>query len=163
MAIIKCSECGHDVSDKAAICPHCGYSVSEILKSINQEMESQEPKNECIICGSSFTGDVCPNCGARAVSPGNKSEDQPESTTPGAEKCSRCGKEISDNDEMIAEREIFSKIHSKLAKYGFILRYLDGKDAITGYSYEPWHFRYINDPEVAKEYIEKHMRHFCKE
>ncbi len=97
MAIIKCSECGHDVSDKAAICPHCGYSVSEILKSINQEMESQEPKNECIICGSSFIGDVCPNCGACAVSPVNKSEDQPESTTPGAEKCSRCGKEISDN------------------------------------------------------------------
>ncbi|WP_231891324.1 M15 family metallopeptidase [Paenibacillus swuensis] len=28
-------------------------------------------------------------------------------------------------------------------KYGFIIRYLDGKEAITGYSYEPWHVRYI--------------------
>jgi DNA-directed RNA polymerase subunit RPC12/RpoP len=24
MALIKCSECGKDVSDKAASCPHCG-------------------------------------------------------------------------------------------------------------------------------------------
>ena len=65
------------------------------------------------------------------------------------------GKRINDNDDMIAEKDIFAKIHTKLAKYGFILRYLDGKDAITGYSYEPWHFRYINDPEIAKEIMDK--------
>ena len=65
------------------------------------------------------------------------------------------GKRINDNDEMIAEKEIFSKIHTKLAKYGFILRYLDGKDDITGYSYEPWHFRYIDSPEIAKEITDK--------
>lgn len=29
-------------------------------------------------------------------------------------------------------------------KYGFILRYLKGKEHITGYQYEPWHIRYIN-------------------
>lgn len=28
-------------------------------------------------------------------------------------------------------------------KYGFILRYPEGKDAVTGYRYEPWHFRYV--------------------
>lgn len=28
-------------------------------------------------------------------------------------------------------------------KYGFLLRYPQGKEAITGYEYEPWHFRYI--------------------
>ncbi len=28
-------------------------------------------------------------------------------------------------------------------KFGFILRYPEGKDAITGYQYEPWHFRYV--------------------
>ncbi len=27
--------------------------------------------------------------------------------------------------------------------YGYILRYLKGKEDITGYIYEPWHFRYI--------------------
>jgi hypothetical protein len=28
-------------------------------------------------------------------------------------------------------------------KYGFIIRYPKGKDTITGYSYEPWHIRYL--------------------
>lgn len=28
-------------------------------------------------------------------------------------------------------------------EYGFILRYPKGKEAATGYSYEPWHFRYL--------------------
>ena len=65
------------------------------------------------------------------------------------------GKRINDNDEMIAEKDIFAKIHTKLAKYGFILRYLDGKDDITGYGYEPWHFRYIDDATIAKEIMDK--------
>lgn len=28
-------------------------------------------------------------------------------------------------------------------KFGFIMRYPKGKDHITGYAYEPWHYRYI--------------------
>jgi len=28
-------------------------------------------------------------------------------------------------------------------KYGFIIRYAEGKEQITGYNYEPWHIRYI--------------------
>lgn len=65
------------------------------------------------------------------------------------------GKRIDDNDEMIAQREIFAKIHPHLADYGFILRYLEGKDDVTGYGYEPWHFRYIDDVETAKEIMAK--------
>ena len=65
------------------------------------------------------------------------------------------GKVIDDNDDMIKEREIFAKVHTKLAKYGFILRYLEGKDDITGYSYEPWHFRYVGNADVAKEIMDK--------
>ncbi len=34
-------------------------------------------------------------------------------------------------------------------KYGFILRYPLGKQSITGYTYEPWHFRYVGD-KLAK-------------
>ena len=59
------------------------------------------------------------------------------------------GRIIDDNDQMIREVEIFSKVHEKLADYGFILRFLKGKESITGYSYEPWHFRYVGE-EVAK-------------
>ncbi len=39
-------------------------------------------------------------------------------------------------------------------KYGFILRYLEGKTFITGYKYEPWHFRYVG--EEAAKYIYEH-------
>ncbi|MBF0579988.1 M15 family metallopeptidase [Erysipelotrichaceae bacterium RD49] len=31
------------------------------------------------------------------------------------------------------------------AKYGFIVRYPQGKEAITGYQAEPWHLRYLGD------------------
>ena len=65
------------------------------------------------------------------------------------------GEIIQDNDEMTAETEIFSKIHAKLAKYGFILRYPVGKEDITGYGAEVWHFRYIDNPEIAKEIMDK--------
>ena len=65
------------------------------------------------------------------------------------------GKRINDNDEMIAEKEIFAKIHEHLAQHGFILRYLEGKEDITGYGYEPWHFRYIDDPALAKQIMDQ--------
>ncbi|WP_243503700.1 M15 family metallopeptidase [Cytobacillus oceanisediminis] len=39
-------------------------------------------------------------------------------------------------------------------RYGFILRYPKGKETITGYQYEPWHFRYVGS-EAAKVIYEK--------
>ncbi|MCC8111120.1 MAG: D-alanyl-D-alanine carboxypeptidase family protein [Ruminococcus sp.] len=39
------------------------------------------------------------------------------------------------------------------AEYGFIIRYLEGKEDITGYKYEPWHIRYVG-VEVATEITE---------
>ena len=35
-------------------------------------------------------------------------------------------------------------------KFGFILRYPEGKEKITGYMYEPWHYRYVG-VELATE------------
>ena len=65
------------------------------------------------------------------------------------------GKLIEENEDMIEEREIFEKIHKKLSKYGFILRYLEGRDDITGYTYEPWHLRYVGSKKIAKEIMDK--------
>ena len=62
---------------------------------------------------------------------------------------------ISENHEMIVELEIFDKIHRKLCDYWFILRYLDWKESITWYTYEPRHLRYIWDVNIAKEIYEK--------
>lgn len=36
-------------------------------------------------------------------------------------------------------------VHDNAHKYGFILRYPEGKEDITKYSYEPWHIRYVGD------------------
>lgn len=35
-------------------------------------------------------------------------------------------------------------------RYGFILRYPEGKESITGIDYEPWHYRYVGK-EAAQE------------
>jgi zinc D-Ala-D-Ala carboxypeptidase len=39
-------------------------------------------------------------------------------------------------------------------KYGFIIRYPEGKTTVTGYQYEPWHLRYVG-AEVAAKIIEQ--------
>ena len=39
-------------------------------------------------------------------------------------------------------------------EYGFVLRYLADKTEQTGYSYEPWHYRYIGDVDLAREITE---------
>jgi D-alanyl-D-alanine carboxypeptidase len=35
-------------------------------------------------------------------------------------------------------------------EYGFVLRYPNGKTKITGYHYEPWHYRYIGKADAMK-------------
>lgn len=54
-------------------------------------------------------------------------------------------------------------LKSNCYKYGFIVRYPKGKEDITGYSYEPWHIRYvgkdlakyINDNKITLEEAKK--------
>ncbi len=41
-------------------------------------------------------------------------------------------------------------------KYGYIIRYPEGKSNITGYAYEPWHIRYVGE-ELAKELTENNL------
>ena len=65
------------------------------------------------------------------------------------------GQDVYENEDMVQYPEVWAKIHEKLPEYGFILRYLEGKEDVTGYSYEPWHIRYVGDPAIAKEITEK--------
>ena len=65
------------------------------------------------------------------------------------------GKDVYMNEDMVQYPEIWAKIHEKLADYGFILRYLKGKEHITGYNYEPWHIRYIADADIAHEIMDQ--------
>ena len=48
----------------------------------------------------------------------------------------------------------FKWLYEHCAEYGFILRYPKDKVEITGYSYEPWHYRYVG-VEAAKEIMSK--------
>ena len=41
------------------------------------------------------------------------------------------------------ETEAGKWLAANCAEYGFILRYPEGKEYITGIGYEPWHFRYV--------------------
>lgn len=45
--------------------------------------------------------------------------------------------------EKVADSALGKFIESDAYKYGFILRYPQDKVRITGYSYEPWHIRYV--------------------
>ena len=65
------------------------------------------------------------------------------------------GVRVDDNDDMIARKDLFEKAWTHLAKYGFILRYPEGKEDITGYGFEPWHFRYIDDAETAQKIMDQ--------
>jgi len=40
-------------------------------------------------------------------------------------------------------------------KYGFIVRYPNGKEDITGYQYEPWHLRYVGTNLSNYLYVNK--------
>ena len=44
MSIIKCPECGKDISDKAAACIYCGYPINKVAES--ELSESSAPNNE---------------------------------------------------------------------------------------------------------------------
>ncbi|BDG39422.1 D-Ala-D-Ala carboxypeptidase VanY [Geobacillus sp. 44B] len=41
-------------------------------------------------------------------------------------------------------------------EYGFIIRYPKGKEAVTGYQYEPWHLRYVGK-KAAKVIFERNI------
>lgn len=42
MALIKCSECGKEISDKATNCPHCGCPISISLNTENEDNKNHK-------------------------------------------------------------------------------------------------------------------------
>ncbi|MDD2378235.1 MAG: M15 family metallopeptidase [Bacilli bacterium] len=61
----------------------------------------------------------------------------------------------SNNDYNLFEESIeFNWMRNNAHRYGFILRYPYDKTDITGYKYEPWHYRYVG--LKTAEYIYKH-------
>ena len=54
------------------------------------------------------------------------------------------------------ESKEFNWMINNAYKYGFILRYPKGKEHITGFKYEPWHYRYVGK-EAAKIIHDKNI------
>ncbi|MCQ2609239.1 MAG: zinc ribbon domain-containing protein [Lachnospiraceae bacterium] len=54
MALINCPECGKQISDKAKVCPNCGY-----------ETDQMSSKVKCPECGNELSSQetICPECG----------------------------------------------------------------------------------------------------
>lgn len=42
MALINCPECGKEISDKAAACPHCGYPITTQQTQVKPEEDDKE-------------------------------------------------------------------------------------------------------------------------
>ncbi len=64
--------------------------------------------------------------------------------------------------------EVYNWVKENAHKYGFIERYPKGKEFITGYGYEPWHYRYLgieaatiiyNEQITFEEYAVKYLNY----
>lgn len=60
---------------------------------------------------------------------------------------------LSNAEKSFADTPEYAWLCKHAPLYGFILRYPKGKESITGYAFEPWHFRYVG--LYAKEITEK--------
>jgi RNA polymerase subunit RPABC4/transcription elongation factor Spt4 len=71
MALISCSNCGKEISDKAKSCPNCGYQLIEEIQQKN------DIAIICEDCGREIPMDdeSCPNCGCPVP---NKNDDSKE-------------------------------------------------------------------------------------
>ncbi|VTQ95626.1 M15 family metallopeptidase [Hathewaya histolytica] len=61
-----------------------------------------------------------------------------------------------DLNENFADTKEGIWLSKNCSKYGFIIRYPKGKEHITGYSFEPWHIRYVG-AELAKYLTENNL------
>lgn len=59
-----------------------------------------------------------------------------------------------DENDKFEDTDSFKWMQANAHKYGYILRYPKGKENITGYSYEAWHYRYVGIETATKVYNE---------
>lgn len=61
--------------------------------------------------------------------------------------------DINADTSKSASDDVYNWLYENAYRYGFILRYPQDKEKITGTNYEPWHYRYVGK-EAAKEIYE---------
>lgn len=136
MSLIKCPECGKEISDRAPSCIHCGYPLSELY-----------PKKQDVICSccgfsNTLSSDYCEQCGMRLtpyphpekpVSPTQQHEVTNSYGMFGSELyCPRCGSaKLSHHYETIGyttkgyeethKKSIITRTGNSLGRAGMIL------------------------------------------
>lgn len=60
-------------------------------------------------------------------------------------------------EECFADSDTYAWLESNAADYGYVVRYPDGKEDVTGYRFEPWHLRYVG-VELATEMKETEVQ-----
>ena len=72
MALLKCIECGHDVSEYAQACPHCGCPVNVIKQKFDEEIhKTHVALRLCNECGKKIANNAvkCSYCGCSIKQP----------------------------------------------------------------------------------------------
>ena len=83
MALIKCTECGQMISERAEACPKCGCPIEEISGAKkNKKDSSQSNKHKCEECGKVFDKGLseCPNCGCPVEQTDNELQKKADSS-----------------------------------------------------------------------------------
>ena len=62
--------------------------------------------------------------------------------------------DFNDKNDSFKDTESYTWMINNAHKYGYILRYPENKENITGYSYEAWHYRYVGISLATKIYNE---------
>lgn len=62
--------------------------------------------------------------------------------------------DFNDKNDSFKDTESYTWMVNNAHKYGYILRYPENKENITGYSYEAWHYRYVGISLATKIYNE---------
>ena len=64
--------------------------------------------------------------------------------------------DINEIDNNFENTDAFRWLQKNAYKYGFILRFPKDKEDITGYQYEPWHYRYVGE-KIAKQMTDEKL------
>lgn len=138
-----------NLSTKEEIC-----LVQEAKKSLSQMLEDAERGGIKIKVTSAYRSySYQENLLSNAIKNGNKNADIAIAKAGHSEH--QLGTAIDVSGESIGYNSAISDfgntredfwMRENAYKYGFIMSYPEGKEKITGYMYEPWHYRYVGIP-----------------
>ena len=134
MAIIKCPECGHQISDKAPVCPNCGVEIAGKL-------------HKCEQCGNVYFSDeeMCPIC----HHPNNQ---QPQAIPVREEQRNAPSKQENDvktASPLAQKEEPKAPKSSKISKIGIIISFVIAL-IICGVCF--YFYQKANDDKEMEEY-----------